>query len=115
MKLYGQFFHFPYMNEIVVNLGVYLENGRRFYFTSPNVQQIALNPAAKALMLSSHYVKMTHLRKHFYVRKCLLSNTTVYYIRNVSRKSFERCKEGELVDEQHIQTSYDMQIVHRAS
>ncbi|VDN00461.1 unnamed protein product [Onchocerca ochengi] len=60
----------------VVHLAVHLENGQRVYLTAANVQRIVLNPPATKL-LSSHYVKITHLRKHFYIYKCPFPNITV--------------------------------------
>ncbi|VDO32301.1 unnamed protein product [Onchocerca flexuosa] len=48
-----------------------LENGYGVYFSAANIQQIAPNPPATMLVLSSHYVKLTHLRKHCYIQKCL--------------------------------------------
>jgi hypothetical protein len=83
-------------SSAVIHLAiVHLENGQRFYFTAPNVQQIALNPPVTTL------TALFKLCQNDAFPKILLySEVTTYCTWNASRKSFERRKRGERVDGQ---------------
>ncbi|VDN00552.1 unnamed protein product, partial [Onchocerca ochengi] len=76
----------------VVHFAVYLENGRRVYFTIANVQQIALNPPATTLTTFS-----TLCQNDSFAKTLLYSEVPTYYTWNASRKSFERRKRGKPV------------------
>ncbi|XP_076289804.1 uncharacterized protein LOC143213637 [Lasioglossum baleicum] len=79
----------------VVHLAVHLENEQRVYFTDANMQQIAMNPPA--ITLSAFF---TLCQNDAFAKTLLYSEVSTYYIRNASRKSFERRKRGERVDGQ---------------
>ncbi|XP_023720955.1 uncharacterized protein LOC111871823 [Cryptotermes secundus] len=79
----------------VVHLAVHLENGQRVYFTTANVQQIALNPPDTTLI-----VFFVLCQNEAFAKILLYSEVPTYYTWNASRKSFERRKRGERVDEQ---------------
>uniref|UniRef100_A0A182F063 DUF4833 domain-containing protein n=2 Tax=Onchocerca ochengi TaxID=42157 RepID=A0A182F063_ONCOC len=65
------------------------------YFTTANVQQIALNPPATTFIAF-----FTLCQKDPFAKKLLYSEVPSYYTWNASRKSFERRKRGGPVEGQ---------------
>ncbi|GFQ93854.1 ATP-dependent DNA helicase [Trichonephila clavata] len=68
-------------------LAVHLENGQRVYFTTSNVQQIALNPPATTVTAFFHLCQ-----NDAFAKTLVYSEVPTYYIWNASRKVFERRK-----------------------
>lgn len=79
----------------VVHLAVHLENGQRVYFTTENVVERAAQPPATTLTAFFSLCEIDDFAKTL-----LYSEVPRYFTRNVSRKQFQRRKQGQAVNGQ---------------
>ena len=82
-------------NPTVVPLAIHLENVQLVYFTDANVQQRVLNPPGTTLTAF-----FTSCQDNAFARTLMYSEVPTYYMWNVTKKSFIRCRRGEPVDSQ---------------